>query len=230
MSLESMTEFWLHIRRLVPHSETLDDRRVPRSRTLDDWANAPPTDYRNHDVFFLTTARAWDDPTTVADYSEADYQFLDQAERAELKASVADFLTAIRTPEGTEPNNRRTRAAQALVRIVRLFAFDRYFDPLAFYLGKRIEERIAPHRPANLVALKYISGQDSDDEPVLRIWGMLDEPDEDRFAAQARTLKEIVFEAALAVDRKRWPHVRFWHTPETASPKQEPADEQAVPS
>lgn len=219
MSLESMTEFWLRLRPLVP-----------RSGTLDDWANAPPTDYRNHDVLFLTTAKAWDDPTTVADYSEADFRFLAPAERAELEESVADFLTAIRTPEGTEPNDRRTRAARALVRIVRVFAFDRYFDPLAFHLGKRIEARIAPHRPANLVALKFIAGQDSDDEPVLRIWGMLDEPDEDRFAAQARTLKEIVFEAALAVDRKRWPHVRFWHTSEAEMPEREPADDRAVPA
>lgn len=212
MSLETMAEFWMGLRRLT---------RCPTRP--DDWVNARPSSGEFIDINSATPSLLLD-RRTVSDYSDSDFEHLSPEERILLARLVIEFETAVRASD-IDPSTRRRRASDALAQIIRLLEFSRFYDPLAFVLGKQIEKRIQPHRPAELLWLKFMTGLDSDDEPVLRIWGMLDEPGEKRFAQLANQLRELVFWAALAVDRRRFPHIRFRRATDTSSGERIPGDE-----
>ena len=169
----------------------------------------------------LRGSATWLTRNVVKGFDEEDFSFLPEARRGELAVWVATVREAASTINPLTPA-RPEVAAEALpwfAKIARVLEFDRYQDPEAYRLGKRIEQEIASYRPPELIDLRFRSGLDHTGDPALYVDAYLGgsaSGSEEAFLAAAPRLREMLFTVARELDPDRWPYLAFRDVAEEA--------------
>lgn len=194
----SLREFWTNVRRGAGRLTSKPTVDVPR---LD--ADTIERAIRG--------SADWLTPRTVAGFNEVDFGFFPDTERANLSRLVTEFRqAAAQVPPVTAPSEDQVARALPLFRdIVRAMEFDRYGDAEAYQFGKEIERLIQPHRPAELVELRFQTGRDSTGDPGIWIWGFLAEQDDDEFLRRVGGVRPLLDWASRAVASDLIPYISF---------------------
>jgi hypothetical protein len=156
----------------------------------------------------------WLTPDAVAGFEDADFDFLDQAERVRLAKLVADFqaVASAVSPKAPPPDEAVSQALPLFRDIVQALEFDRYGDVEAYRLGKKIEQQLKPDWPDELAELRFRTGRDHTGDPGIWILGLVKDdaaPSDDQFLAAARTLRPLIQSAARKIVPDRWPYLHF---------------------
>jgi hypothetical protein len=194
-------DFWTSVRRAA--GPITGQTRVEDSPRLD--PNEIERTLRGRTTLWLT-------PRAVAGFDVKDVDFLPQAKRKRLAKLVKDFRTLTSRVNPNEPaSGDVVERALALFRdIILLLEFDRYEDPEAYHLGKRIERAIKAQWPAELAELRFSSGLDSIGEPGIWIWVFLTEEasmTDDQFLENAKKLRHWLDAIAREVAPDRFPYI-----------------------
>lgn len=194
----SLREFWISV------------RTGARLLTPDAIVDAPKLDAGAIERA-LRQATFWLTPSLVAGFSEADFTFLTDPERARLSALVAGFQQiASQVPPTVPANEDQIERALPLFReIITMLEFDRYGDAEAYRIGKLIEGAIVGHRPAELVELRFNTGTDNTADPALWVWAFLSDEQEDDFLRRARQVRPLLDWASRTVAPDLLPYISF---------------------
>src|SRR5262249_27055589 len=143
-------------------------------------------------------------------FNEDDFDFLPADERKELSESVKQFLEAAR---GVGPKDRPTdlqiqQALPPFTRIVEILGGNKYADPEAFLLGKRIEREIANQLPASVLELRFETGEDASGGEALWIWVVFKDDvaqSKEVLLSNIDYVREALNDAVGRLGIKRWP-------------------------
>jgi len=198
----ALEDFWRMIRLAI---------RTLNRGVVDDAPRFEQNELSSH----LSRAQAfWYSPKIVKDYQPSDFGFLAPEERLRLDDAATQFKHIVNTKtDYTETTEEGRQDAQdALLTIINLFEFDRFNDPVAFEIGKRIEQQIVSKLPIGVDHVRYRAGLDHSGEPALWVTVYLDvSPDSDEQTTWeiADECRPIVEEAAGEVSPDRFPYVTF---------------------
>lgn len=197
----ALEEFWRNVRSGVRFFKYIHVSDAPRLSLAQIEAGL------RADLRWLTYDR-------VAGYDEADFDFLPPEERQRLTRLVRQVEPVTQAlPLVKPPATEQVEAALIPFRdLVQMLEFDRYADPEALRLGKRIEARIAAERPPVLAELRFNTGRDWAGGPGLWIWGYLtDDPNADPMVARPEVpaLDKLLLAAADRIVRDRFPFIGF---------------------
>jgi len=197
----SLQDFWVSVRtaaRMIAPTVTADSPRI----NIGDIER------------ILRGAVIWLTPKSVAGFNERDFDFLSDAERTQLSESVHQFIAVARHvgPREAASESQIQQALPHFLRIVEILGGNRFADPEAFVLGKRIEQQTAGRVPESVLELRFETGEDSSGGEGLWVWVVLkDEIAEDQeiLLFNANEIREMLKDAVRELGIKRWPYVRF---------------------
>jgi hypothetical protein len=170
----------------------------------------------------LQGATLWLTPRVVADFNEADFDFLPDAERARLAELVTKFRKIASEVKPTAPatDDQVAQALPLFRDIVGMLEFDRYGDAEAYRLGKQIEQAIESYRPKELAELRFNTGPDHSGDSAIWIWAFLTDAaaeSDERFLEIAQQLRGMLDSVARTVAPDRWPYLSFRSLAEQAA-------------
>jgi hypothetical protein len=170
----------------------------------------------------LRKATIWLNPKSVEGFDEQDFDFLPSAERQALTASVNRFREIARQVSPTAPATEE-QIQQALPEFQRIIEFlrpDKYVDPEALVIGKRIEQQLANRLPDSVVELRFETGEDAAGGPALWIWVVFKDglAESEAFRSDVRLVRELLERTVREMAIGRWPYVRFTTASELAPP------------
>ena len=200
----ALEEFWKNVRRAVKLIRPNPIADSPRIST-DEISGS------------LASANLWLVRGAVGGYDEREFPFLTPAELSRLSTAVQQFRDVAITvnPRGPATRQQIEKARPAFQSIVELLEFDRFADPEAFRIGKEIERRLAPDRPAELAELRFETGPDSTGDPGLWVWAFVvetGEHDTEAFHSAAEVIDLILSPVTREVAPDRWPYILFRST------------------
>jgi len=155
----------------------------------------------------------WLTPKTVEGFDPKEFEFLSPAERASLTDAVDRFRDIARKVPPNKPatDEQIQQALPQFHRIVEILRPDKYADPDAFVIGKRVEQRLADHFPPSICELRFGTGEDTSGVPALWIWVVLknEAAAKDVFSSNVRAVRELLEATVRELGTDRWPYVRF---------------------
>ncbi len=162
----------------------------------------------------LHKAHLWLTPSVVAGFNAADFDFLPKQEQAKLEKLVTDFRKAASqvNPKGPATDAAVNQAAPLFRDIVQLLGFDRFEDPEAYVLGRRIEEELKCEWPMELEEIRFRTGLDHTGDPGLWLWAIVKDEaaqDDEMFLQNARKLRPLLKAVAQRTCPDRWPYLSF---------------------
>ncbi len=207
----ALEEFWRNVRRavtLIRPSAIADSPRISTEEISRSLASA--------DLWLVRGA--------VGGYDEKDFPFLSPEELSRLTAAVQQFRDVAVTvsPRGPATRQQIETARPAFQSIVELLEFDRFADADAFRIGKEIERRLAPDRPAELAELRFETGPDSTGDPGLWVWAFVAESGEHRkdvFFGAVDKIEPHLGPIAWDVASGRQPYILFRSTLDQLAPE-----------
>jgi hypothetical protein len=171
--------------------------------------------------YILRQSHRWLTPKAVEGFDPDDFAFLSKEERRDLQESVDRFLrVAEHVPGSAQASESQLKAAiPAFRKIVKILRPDKYADPDALVIGKRIEQFLRGRLPDWVRELVFDTGSDAQGDPALWIWVEIDDEAaaEDVFAQNTRSAWNVVEMAARKLAMDRWPYIRFRTTSEQLS-------------
>jgi len=195
----SLSDFWMSIRTavrlLVPgasvDSPLLDSAAIERG---------------------LRGAAIWLTPASVEGFDPNDFVFLPHAERQTLTEAVERFRDVARQVPPNQPATEEQirQALPEFQRIVEILRPDKYADPEALVIGKRIEQHLANRLPEFVAALRFETGEDHTGAPALWIWVILKDEaaEEEVLGANMRTVRDLFQRMVKELKVGRWPFFR----------------------
>jgi hypothetical protein len=196
----SLRDFWISVR---IGAGLGSPRAVVDSATLD----------ANQIESILRRADLWLTPKVVADFDEADFGFLSPEERNRLSQHVARFRAVASTVPGDEPapNEQVREALPELLGILDIIRPDKYGDPDAMVLGKRLEQQVHESLPAWVRDLRVETGHDASGDPALWVWVEVEDAamTDEGFTRRIRQVKTLLENALRTISPDRWHYVRF---------------------
>jgi hypothetical protein len=198
----SLREFWANVRL----GAGLDSTRA----TVD----APRLDEKKIEQI-LRRAHLWLTPNVVEGFDISDFDFLSDQERQTLSESVDRFRQVVeQVPADAVPSTEQVQEALPhFRRIVELLRPDRYANPDAFIIGKRIEQLVRGQVPEWFKEKEMVfeTGNDANGDPALWIWVEIDDTaaDETVFSQNTRAVRNTLEMAVRKLGIDRWPYIRF---------------------
>lgn len=196
----SLRDFWISVRTgagLVSPKATVD------SATLD----------ANQMERILRGADLWLTPKAVEGFDEGDFGFLTADERSRLAEHVTRFRTVASTVPGDAPaRNEQVREALPDLRgILDIIRPDKYGDPDALVLGKKLEQQVHASLPAWVRDLRVETGLDASGDPAAWVWVEMEDAatTDEGFSRRIRQVKSLLENALRTISPDRWPYVRF---------------------
>ncbi len=196
----SLRDFWISVRigtGLVSPKATVD------SATLD----------ANQIESILRGADLWLTPRVVEDFDENDFGFLTPEERHRLAQHVTRFRSVASTVLGNAPATKQQVGAalpefRGILEIIRP---DKYGDPKALVLGKRLEQQVHGKLPKWVRDLRFETGNDAAGDPALWIWVEVDDAaaNSDVLTANFEQVRERLERAVTNLRVDRWPYIRL---------------------
>lgn len=170
----------------------------------------------------LRSAVLWLTPAAVQGFDERDFDFLPSHERDQLSRSVRDFTHVARQVDPRKPatDSQIQEALPHFLRIVEILGANKYADPDALVLGKRIEQQIAGRIPEAVLELRFETGEDSSGGEGLWVWVVLKDDvakDNSELLNAVGEIRELLKDAARQLGLKPWLYVRF-RTPADLEP------------
>lgn len=202
---------------------------MPRDPLHDFWANIqyahkfmPPLAVSNP---FRLTAEEVEKEFRLTSHTAEGFQkeafvsFLTPSELDKLEQAVKEvrIVASELAADTVATAEQRKRALPHFQDIVSILAPDRFADPEAFVIGKKIEAKIAAKRPAKLDHLRFMSGSDSTGDPALWVWAYTKEKesgeyDSKAFFAAVDEIAPVLKGAAEEVAPERWPYISYRST------------------
>jgi len=193
-------DFWMNVR---VGASSVTPTATADSPTLD------PAAIEN----ILRRAAIWLTPKTVEGFDPKDFEFLSPAERASLTDAVDRFRDIARQVPPNKPatDEQINQALPRFRRIVEILRPDKYADPDAFLIGKKVEQRLADHLPPSICELRFGTGEDTSGGPALWIWVVLknEAAAKDVFSSNVRAVRDLLEATVRELGTDRWPYVRF---------------------
>lgn len=149
-------------------------------------------------------------PAVVRDFDEADFPFLSEADRSDLKQSVEELRTvAAKVPQrGPAAPQDEDAARPPFLRILKLLEFDRFADAEAYRVGKTIEAQAEFPRSAVKDA-RYRTVIDSQGYPAIRIMLYLPDATMDAFLKQTLPIRDVIWDLVSTHGKPYWPRTSF---------------------
>ncbi len=153
-------------------------------------------------------------PHTAEGFVEKEFDFLQPDELGRLKSAVAG-VRAVAMELGDRlvaTDDEKRRALSHFQAIVNVLEPDRFMEPEAFEIGKRIEANLNTPWPAKLDHLRFMSGLDNTGDPALWVWAFVKESverDESAFFLAVDQIDPLLEKAAGEVAPDRWPYISF---------------------
>jgi len=161
----------------------------------------------------LRGAHLWLTPSSVQGFNHEDFGFLPENERNRLEECVHSFReVASRVPTAAAASDEQVQRALPHFRgILEILRPDRYGDPDALILGKRLEQRWQDERPSWVRELRFETGEDANGDPAVWIWVFIedDAARKEVFAENARVVREALMGILRSLEDDRWPYIRF---------------------
>ncbi len=197
----ALKDFWVAVRRRA----LLIAPSVPANK---------PNAARTHRS--RTRGHVWLTPACVAGFNPADFAFLPAEELHSLQSHVNAFLAVA----NTVPISGRVTAKQAkegfrhFWEIVDIMAFEKYEDPDAFEIGKRLEQAIAGKLPRWVRAMRFRTGIDSIGDPAIWIFVELEDRAAQRHIRERNVggVETLLTDALQVLNVPLWPFMRFRST------------------
>jgi len=196
----SLRDFWISVRLgagLISPKASVD------SATLD----------ANQMERILRGADLWLTPKAVEGFDEGDFGFLTPDERSRLAEHVTRFREIASTVPGNAPatNDQVRQALPELRAILEIIRPDKYGDPDAFVLGKRLEQQVQGDLPEWVRELRVETGHDASGDPALWVWVEVEDDamTDEGFTRRIRQVKTLLENALRTISPDRWPYVRF---------------------
>lgn len=162
----------------------------------------------------ITSAAIWLTPRSVSGYDDADFSFMDQRERTELRGAVQSFLAVAKQvpPSGPASREQYEEGRRWFSKIHEILRPDLRSDAETFRASKVLESVIcSAEKPDPIVGLDYQIGRDSSGEPAVWIWVVVPDAvaESPRFFEITEGLRQY-FEVLLRHwDISFWPYIRF---------------------
>lgn len=155
----------------------------------------------------------WLTPKAVVGFDPADFVFLPPSELKSLTESVERFRNIARQVPADRPatDEQIQQAFPEFLRIVEILRPDKYADPDALEIGKKVEERLAGRLPAAIWELRFETDEDSSGEPAVWIWVILkdDAVRKDVFQTNVTVIRKLLADTVTELGFKQWPYVHF---------------------
>jgi hypothetical protein len=184
-------------------------------------ADAPRIDSADIERILKSSA-IWLTRRSLEGFDPRDFDFLVPAEREALAESVARFREVAQHVPSDKPASEAQlqQALPAFQRVVEILRPDKYADPEALVLGKRIEQHLAGQIPDSVWELRFETGEDSSGGPALWIWVVLKDEvaEKEVFLRTADAIHRILVDATTDLGIEQWPYIRFRTNSELLEP------------
>jgi hypothetical protein len=161
----------------------------------------------------LDRADLWLTPSIVKGFDEKDFDFLSDDERARLALLVNRFRAIANTVPETAPATveQVKKARPELQGILDIVRPDKYGDPEALVLGKKLEQQVQGRLPAWVKELRFETGNDASGDPALWIWVEVEDvaAKKDVLTANFEQVRELLEGAVRSLGVERWPYIRL---------------------
>ncbi len=167
----------------------------------------------------LRSSTNWLTSRTMTGWNETDVdEYFTPTDRDRLVQAVHTFqaVTKPLNPYRPAPTAEQIETARpALAEIIHLLEFDRYADSDAFTTGKRMVLALASNPPpelAELVELRFNTGDDWYGDPGIWIWGILSayaSATDEMFVNHTQQIRPILDDLCQQVDRDRSSFISF---------------------
>jgi hypothetical protein len=196
----ALDDFWINV------------LRTAEWRVLGSAVDSPRLDQERIKTI-LQSSTAWLTPQSVEGYDERDFDFLSDEERRQLTQSVQQFRAVVGqvSSNGPPADDLIRQAIPAFAIIVELIAPDRYEDPDALRIGKRIERQVAGKLPPWVRELVFATGLSANGDPSIWIWVEADDsvvPDQVIYDTMDE-IREILRKATKQIGEGRWAYIRL---------------------
>lgn len=169
----------------------------------------------------LRSASIWLTPKSVEGFESQDFAFLSEEERIRLGQAVAQFVALAQHVPPDEPATEEQveSALPPFQTILKIMQPDRYGDPDAFVIGKKVEQCLADQIPQWVRDLRFETGEDANGEPAIWIWVEVEDEAANAavFSQNTRHVRDLIATCIRKLDIPVWPYVRFRTSSEQAA-------------
>ncbi len=129
-----------------------------------------------------------------------------------MKSVQRVLEVASQVPPDTSPPDQKVQEALPEFRcILEILRLDKYSDPEAFVIGKKLEQLLKGRLPEWVRDLRLETGPDVIGDPALWVWVELDDDAarKEVFANNTKMVQQKLEAAIHEIGVERWPFVRF---------------------
>ena len=171
----------------------------------------------------LKRADLWLSRGYVSGFNDDDFAFLSANDRKKLADHVKTFkeVAAKVSPTGPATQQQYQKGRAAFEGILEILRFDKYSDPEALSIGKRLEQQLAGRIPAWVRNIRFETGVDANSDAALWIWVTLEDSavKKEQFSTNVKFVRRLLESALRELSIDRWPYIRFSTVSEQEPPQ-----------